>query len=57
MAKDFVDSPASWPSPPSNNKGGPGEYDGSGNGSGDLQKRTPSPNAVPEKLYDKVPGE
>ena len=53
---DFVDSPANWPSPPKGNRGGPGEYDGAGNGS-DLQKRTPSPNAVPEKLYDKVQGE
>ena len=56
MAKDsFVDGPASsYPKPPANYKGGPGKYDGDGNGSGDLQKRTPSPNAVPEKLYDSV---
>ena len=54
---DFVDSPANWPSPPKGNRGGPGKYDGDGNGSGDLQKRTPSPNAVPEKLYDSVEGE
>jgi len=31
-------------------KGGPGKYDGA-NDQG-LPTRTPSPNAVPEKLYD-----
>ena len=54
---DLVDSPANWPKPPSNYKGGAGSYDGEGNGSGDLQKRTPSPNAVPEKIYDKPEGD
>jgi hypothetical protein len=54
---EFVDTVIKYPAPPKDGRGGPGEYDGAGNGSGDLQKRTPSPNACPEKLYDKVQGE
>ena len=34
--------------PKSSNRGGPGQYDGLPG----YQKRTPSPNAVPEKLID-----
>jgi len=55
---DFVKGPAeSYPKPPSNYKGGSGSYDGDGNGSGNLPTRTPSPNAVPEKFYDKPEGD
>jgi hypothetical protein len=55
---DFVKGPAeSYPKPPSSYKGGSGSYDGDGNGSGNLPTRTPSPNAVPEKFYDKPEGD
>jgi len=53
---DFVEGPASsYPKPPSNYKGGGGTYDGA-NDKG-LPPRTSSPNAVPEKDYDKMEGD
>lgn len=36
--------------PPAGNRGGPGIY----NGEDGLPKRTPSPNAVPEKVRDNI---
>lgn len=46
---EFVDSPMKpIAEPPAGNKGGPGIY----NGEEGLPKRTPSPNAVPEKVRD-----
>ncbi|HZM78498.1 MAG TPA: hypothetical protein VFC19_22455 [Candidatus Limnocylindrales bacterium] len=46
---DFVDSPNTpLKSPPAGYRGGPGTYDGEKGYPG----RTPSPNAVPEKVRD-----
>ncbi len=53
MAKfnNIVETPIEGCSkPPSGNRGGPGVYDGEAG----LPKRTPSPNAVPEKTYDEI---
>lgn len=51
---DFCDSP--MPSEFNKNgeipKGGPGEYDGVKQGPFGAYTRTPSPNAVPEKIID-----
>lgn len=45
VTKSPLDLPAS---PPSDNRGGPGTY----NGCPGYPARTPSPNAVPEKTYE-----
>ena len=54
MAKDsFVNTPMDMiATPPKGNKGGPGVYGGEDVAPFSNYKRTPSPNAVPEKLYD-----
>ena len=53
MAKDIIQSPATpIASPPSGYKGGPGVYNGENKGEAGAHKRTSSPNAVPEKIYD-----
>jgi hypothetical protein len=53
MSDDLIKTPCEdIGNPPKDNRGGPGVYDGEPG----LQKRTPSPNAVPEKIYDKIPG-
>jgi hypothetical protein len=55
MAKNdkFVDTPVDMiGNPPKGNKGGPGVYNGEDQGPFSGYKRTPSPDAVPEKLYD-----
>lgn len=54
MAKDsFVNTPVDMvATPPKGNKGGPGVYDGENKGVVSAYKRTHSPNAVPEKIYD-----
>jgi|WetSurMetagenome_2_1015567.scaffolds.fasta_scaffold01234_6 hypothetical protein len=55
MAKQngFVDTPMDMiAQPPKGNRGGPGVYDGENQGPFSGYKRTSSPNAVPEKLYD-----
>lgn len=49
MSDFSVDSPMKpIAQPPAGNKGGPGTYDGEEG----YPKRTPSPNAVPEKVRD-----
>lgn len=54
MAKDsFVNTPVDMiGTPPKGNKGGPGVYNGENQGPFSGYKRTSSPNAVPEKIYD-----
>lgn len=51
---EFVDSPMKpIASPPSGNKGGPGQYDGEKG----YPPRTSTPNGVPEKVRDgSMPG-
>ena len=52
---DFVVGPMkNIADPPKGNRGGPGDYDGA-NGHG-LPVRTPSPNGVPEKFIERIPG-
>jgi hypothetical protein len=49
----FVDSPVDMIGhPPKGNRGGSGVYDGENQGPFSGYKRTPSPDAVPEKIYD-----
>lgn len=51
MSKEIVETPVNHEqrgSPKFPYRGGPGEYDGEDG----LPKRTHSPNAVPEKVYD-----
>ena len=54
MAKDsFVTTPVDMiANPPKGNKGGPGVYNGEDAAPFSQYKRTPSPDAVPEKTYD-----
>lgn len=54
MAKNgFVNTPMDMiATPPSNNKGGPGVYNGENQGPFSGYKRTSSSNGVPEKIYD-----
>jgi hypothetical protein len=54
MAKEsFVNTPVDMiATPPANNKGGPGVYNGEDQGPFGSYKRTSSPDAVPEKTYD-----
>jgi len=50
---DFVDSPMKPIAPvPAGYKGGPGTYNGEDCPPFGAHKRTPSPNAAPEKTYD-----
>lgn len=57
MAKDFVAGPGQpIVPPPAGNKGGPGSYNGAGNGSANLPERTAGAGGVPEKTYDKIQG-
>lgn len=50
----FVDSPMSseFVKEDAPKRGGPGEYDGCKDGPFGEYRRTPSPNAVPEKILD-----
>jgi hypothetical protein len=54
MAKNtFVNTPMDMiAQPPKGNKGGPGVYNGENQGPFSGYKRTSSPDAVPEKIYD-----
>lgn len=53
MADKFIHSPADMISqPPAGNRGGSGVYDGDDQAPLSGYRRTHSPNAVPEKLYD-----
>lgn len=51
---DFVNTPMSkeFVKPDASTRGGPGKYDGDHDGPFGEYKRTPSPNAVPEKILD-----
>ena len=51
--ESFVNSPMKPIAPvPAGYKGGPGVYDGEHTGPCAVYPRTPSPNAVPEKMRD-----
>jgi len=53
MAKNFVESPHKpIAKMPEGDKGGPGIYNG--DPCAGLPKRTPTPNGVPEKIFDEA---